>query len=87
VLKSGAERLRCIKSPCDFILALQIAGGPEGCLDSIGNVDFFKDVVQMVFHRMRTDTKFVRNIIIGSPHRNQGKYLTRMQAISSRNNV
>jgi len=54
--------------------ALQIAGGPEGCLDPIGNVDFFKDAIQMILYRMRTDAKFVRNIIIGRPHSEQGEY-------------
>ena len=73
-LKSDEKRPHCIKSPCDFTMSLQIADGPEGCLDSIGNVDLFEDAIQMVFHRMRTDAKFVSNFIIGSPHGNQRKY-------------
>jgi len=55
-------------------VALQIAGGPESCLDSIGNVDFFKDVIQMILYRMRADAKLVRNIIIGGPHSDQCEY-------------
>ncbi len=54
---------------------LQIFGGPEGCLDSIGNVDFFKCSIKMGFYRIGSDAKFIRDFIIGSTHGNQGKYL------------
>jgi len=75
VLKSGAEQPRFIKSQGDFILALQILGGPERCLDSIGDINFFEYSIKMGLHRMRTDAKFVSNFIIGRTYGNLGEYL------------
>ena len=57
---------------------LQILGGLERCLDSIGDIDLFEYSIKMGFHSMRADAKFVSNFIIGSTHGNLGKYLIRM---------
>jgi len=59
----------------DFILELQILGGPEGCLDAVGNVDLLKDSVKMGFYRVKTYAKPVGNFVICFPYGNQGKYL------------
>ena len=39
-------------------------GCPEGCLDTIGYVDFSKNVIKMSFYGIRTDAKLVRNLVI-----------------------
>ena len=54
---------------------LQILGGPQGCLDAIGNVDFLEDVIQVGFHRVRTDAKLVGNFLIGRSDGDHGEYL------------
>jgi hypothetical protein len=43
---------------------LNIFGCPEGCLDTIGYVDFSENVIKMGFHGIRTDAKLVSNLVI-----------------------
>ena len=53
---------------------LQILGGPEGCLDAIGDIDLLEDSVKMRLYRMWADTKPVCNLVIGCAHGDQSKY-------------
>ena len=55
-------------------MGLQILGGPEGCLDAIGDVDLPKDFVKMGLYRVRTYVKPVGDFVICCPHGNQGEY-------------
>jgi hypothetical protein len=52
------------------VKALQILGGPEGCLDTIGNVDFLENFIKMSLYRMRTDEQSPGDFLIGGPNSN-----------------
>lgn len=54
-------------------MALKVGGGPEGCLDAIGDIDLFEDSVKMCLYGMETDTKPVCDLVIGCAHGDQGK--------------
>ena len=54
---------------------LKVLGCPEGCLEAIGNVDLFEDIVEVGLHGMRTEVELIGNLIIGGPYGDQGKYL------------
>ena len=56
--------------PC---LMLQMLPCPEGCLETIGNVDLPKDIVEVGLHRVRTEVKLVSNLFICGPHGDQGE--------------
>jgi len=51
----------------------QIFHNPESSLNTIGDVDFLKDFIEVTFYRIRADTKPVGNFFIGGPHRDQGE--------------
>lgn len=42
----------------------QVSGCPERCLETVGDIDFFKDIVEVGFNRMEADVKFFGNHLV-----------------------
>ena len=59
---------------------LQILRCPEGCLNAVGDVDLFENIIKMGLHRVGADAKFVANFLIRSTYGHQGKYLALSQS-------
>lgn len=47
-----------------FGSTLQILGNPECCLEASGNVDLFKDLIEMRLDRVVTDAELIRNLSV-----------------------
>ena len=50
-------------------------GGPEGCLEAVGNIDLFKDIVYMGLYRIGADEELIGNILDSGPYGYHGEYL------------
>ena len=51
---------------------LQIFSRPKSGLEAVGNVYFFKDIVDMGLDRVRTEEKFFSDFLVGGANSDQG---------------
>ena len=55
-------------------MTLKVCGGPEGCLDTIWDVNFLENSIKVGLHGMWTDTQFISDLVIGCPNGDHGEY-------------
>ena len=54
---------------------LQVLGGPKGCFETVGDFDFFVDIVKVGLYRMGTDVQVGGNLYVLGPCGNHTKDL------------